>query len=515
MADTTFDIVIRFAGGPRYQHVFDAAAARWEQIIVADLPDVTDSQFGYVDDILIDATVVSIDGLFGVLGRAGPDWIRDNSGLPFHGSMEFDSADLAWMFAEGILDEVILHEMGHVFGIGGMWDFYGLRDGFGYTGANALAQYRIISGNASATHVPVQNGGGHWDEAIFTTELMTPFAEPPGVTAAISSVTVGSLMDMGYTVNMAAADPFSLPSGTPAPATVASTDFDSDGDSDILWRHTSGSTMMWEIESAGLVASHDLPDISINWRIVDADNDFHGDGMSDILWQDDTGAVVLWTMDGPNILSNALIAGTGAFGPVPDHWHIQDTGDFTGDGRADILWRDDAGRVVLWEMGGATIVSNTLVADVPTTSQIQDTADFTGDGMTDILWRDADGTIRVWEMDGATVVSHTTVATLPDHWQFAATGDFNGDARFDILWRDTAGTVVMWEMDGASIIGNTGLGTIPTRWTVVNSGDYNGDSNADILWRDNSGTLVLWELDGPTILANSSIGTVPTNWHIV
>ena len=84
-----------------------------------------------------------------------------------------------------------------------------------------------------------------------------------------------------------------------------------------------------------------------------------------------------------------------------------DTGDFTADGRADILWRDTSGRVVLWEMDGATIVSNTLVADVATTSHIEDTADFNGDGMNDILWRDDDGTLRIWEMDGATVVSDT------------------------------------------------------------------------------------------------------------
>ena len=142
----------------------------------------------------------------------------------------------------------------------------------------------------------------------------------------------------------------------------------------------------------------------------------------------------------------------GRGGPIPDYWHIEDTGDFTGDGRADILWRDDAGRVVLWEMDGATIVNNTLVADVATTSHIETTADFTGDGRTDILWHDDDGTIRLWEMNGATVVSDTTVATMPDTREFAGTGDFNHDNRADLLWRDDDGTVTLWEMDGATII---------------------------------------------------------------
>ena len=62
MADTTFDIVIRYTGDSRYQPLFDDAAERWEQIIIADLPDVNNSQFGFVDDLLIDASVVFIDG---------------------------------------------------------------------------------------------------------------------------------------------------------------------------------------------------------------------------------------------------------------------------------------------------------------------------------------------------------------------------------------------------------------------------------------------------------------------
>ena len=61
-------------------------------------------------------------------------------------------------------------------------------------------------------------------------------------------------------------------------------------------------------------------------------------------------------------------------GPIADYWQMADTGDFTGDGRADILWRDDAGRVVLWEMNGADIVDNTLVADVLPSWQLEATA---------------------------------------------------------------------------------------------------------------------------------------------
>ena len=43
--------------------------------------------------------------------------------------MQFDSADLASMEASGSLYGVILHEMGHVLGIGTSWAYRGLLTG--------------------------------------------------------------------------------------------------------------------------------------------------------------------------------------------------------------------------------------------------------------------------------------------------------------------------------------------------------------------------------------------------
>jgi hypothetical protein len=36
-------------------------------------------------------------------------------------------------------------------------------------------------------------------------------------------------------------------------------------------------------------------------------------------------------------------------------WAVADTGDYNGDGRADILWRGADGRVVVWEMNGGAV----------------------------------------------------------------------------------------------------------------------------------------------------------------
>jgi hypothetical protein len=39
-------------------------------------------------------------------------------------------------------------------------------------------------------------------------------------------------------------------------------------------------------------------------------------------------------------------------------WHIIETGDFNGDARTDLLWRNDNGAVAEWLMNGGLITSS-------------------------------------------------------------------------------------------------------------------------------------------------------------
>lgn len=211
---------------PNQRDVFTAAARRWSQVITSDLANIDG-----IDDLRITATGVAIDGAYGVLGQAGPREIRpdtdgqqyagpDNDGLPYTGAMQFDTADLARMEQDGTLEGVITHEMGHVIGIGTLWGRF-IRnagtDTVNYVGANALREYRTLKRDQTITSIPVENtggagtAGGHWRETVFGNELMTGFAERPGVAMPISRMTVGALQDIGYTVNYGKAEPYTLP----------------------------------------------------------------------------------------------------------------------------------------------------------------------------------------------------------------------------------------------------------------------------------------------------------------
>lgn len=222
-----FDIDIVFPDtslSPSQQAVFTTAASRWEQIITGDVPDITVPGIGLVDDVRIEATAPFIDGPFGVLGQAGPTFLRPGSSLPADGIMQFDSADLGLLESTGELASVILHEMAHVLGFGTIWTNLGLLTGeFGpnprFTGAGATLEYESIFGVTEGS-VPVENdggpgtAGGHWEEddlrngltVAFGDELMTGFLS--GATQPISRVTVAQFADLGYQVNLSAADAF-------------------------------------------------------------------------------------------------------------------------------------------------------------------------------------------------------------------------------------------------------------------------------------------------------------------
>ncbi|MGH9258402.1 MAG: Ig-like domain-containing protein [Acidimicrobiales bacterium] len=224
------------------QAAFDDAASTWQALIYGDLPDVDltgpnsvpPGQCGsnapavneVVDDVIIFATVEVIDGPGGVLGSAGPCWIRDAGFLTIAGRMRFDSADVAALESSGRLPAVILHEMGHVLGFGTLWGAsqFGLLSepaSLGgpdphFTGTRALAAFDDIGGTGytAGKKVPVENTGGpgtadgHWRESVFGGELMTGWLNP-GMNP-ISVVSLAAMGDEGYTVNHAGADAYSL-----------------------------------------------------------------------------------------------------------------------------------------------------------------------------------------------------------------------------------------------------------------------------------------------------------------
>jgi beta-glucanase (GH16 family) len=190
-----------------------------------------------------------------------------------------------------------------------------------------------------------------------------------------------------------------------------------------------------------------------------ASSDFNGDGHSDILWQNTNGQAAIWEMNGTNVIGNSMVGAN----PGPS-WKAIGTGDFNGDGHSDILWQNTDGQASIWEMNGTKVISEANVGANPGPSwKAIGTGDFNDDGHSDILWQNTNGQAAIWEMNGTNVLGEANVGANPGpSWKAIKTGDYNGDGHSDILWQNTSsGQAEIWEMNGAKLISEAAVGAAP------------------------------------------------------
>lgn len=250
----TFDIEVVFLdnGTPSQDNIVREAAERWESIIARGAENYdfsVSSQANYpadecfdgqplvadvVDDLRVWVTIDSIDGRGGAVASAGPCWARP---IQFTGSdviwleavlgrIRLDEADAAALETRGQLLSVVVHEMAHVLGFGTLWELKGLlrnpsvpsspNADTHFAGPLAIAAFDAAGGTnyIGGGKVPVESGArpgssdGHWRESVFEIEIMTPFLAPG--TEPLSLVTIESLADLGYGVDLTEAESFTL-----------------------------------------------------------------------------------------------------------------------------------------------------------------------------------------------------------------------------------------------------------------------------------------------------------------
>ena len=302
-------------------------------------------------------------------------------------------------------------------------------------------------------------------------------------------------------------------------------DFNGDGRSDILWRNLDGQMSNWLGQANGGFVQNNANAAAVvptSWQIAGT-GDFNGDGRDDILWRNTDGQLSNWlaTAAGGFTQNNANAAAV-----VPTSWQVVGTGDFNGDGRDDILWRNTDGTVSNWlgtASGGFTPNDANAARFVPTSWTVVGTGDFNGDGRDDILWRNSNGQVSDWlgQANGGFILNDANALTNVDTaWKVVGTGDFNGDGRDDILWRNDNGQLSNWlgQANGGFVNNGAVSGAfVPLAWSVVAIGDYNGDGRDDILWRNADGTVTDWlgNANGSFTPNDANAATVvPTAWHV-
>jgi hypothetical protein len=244
-------IALRYfgAGTEAYQTTFAAAATRLRAMIVSGgaAESVTDLVISgacgvagadniteTINGVVIYAGIVPIDGPGGAVTRTTMCATRSAASKfqPMVSSIIIDVDDILLLGPP--LGDVIVHEMLHALGFGGLWAPNTLLDLSSggdprYIGTFGLLQCQLVAAAICAIgSVPVETAGGvgianlHWREANFGSEMMTGFLNVDG--NLISRMTVGAMNDLGFTVNPNAADDFSvalLQSLTPKRSTLS------------------------------------------------------------------------------------------------------------------------------------------------------------------------------------------------------------------------------------------------------------------------------------------------------
>jgi len=100
----------------------------------------------------------------------------------------------------------------------------------------------------------------------------------------------------------------------------------------------------------------DLPALGTGWTVGEA-GDFNADGKSDIVWQNNDGRVDIWFMDGMKIDRAATVT----INAGPD-MKIASTGNYNDDHYTDLLFRNlQTNQLTIWYMQDSVITQSFMI----------------------------------------------------------------------------------------------------------------------------------------------------------
>lgn len=162
-----------------------------------------------------------------VYGDSAPCELHDKTYLPIYGAVDLNSRGLGDL-AEPELRDTIIHELLHALGVGTLWtadervslngrsdnkNLIAKRGGkWYYTAPRALAAYQALGGKGKG--ILLDPDQGHWAGEVVCSEILSGSAgDVTDRVNPISTITLGALSDLGYSVNPKLMDKYALPKG--------------------------------------------------------------------------------------------------------------------------------------------------------------------------------------------------------------------------------------------------------------------------------------------------------------
>jgi len=196
--------------------------------------------------------------------------------------------------------------------------------------------------------------------------------------------------------------------------------------------------------------------------------------------------------------------------------------DFTGDAKPDVMRVSPSGDLYLYRgngLGGFSSPGTRIGGGWGGFAKVFSPGDFTGDGKADVLAVKTNGDLYLYRGNGLGAFSGSGVK-IGTGWAGSAKllspGDFTGDGRADLVAVRTNGDLFVYRGSGTG--GFTGPATrIGTGWgifkTVFSPRDFTGDGRSDLVAVTTSGDLFLYRGNGAGGFSGSAT-RIGTGWNI-
>jgi hypothetical protein len=247
--------------------------------------------------------------------------------------------------------------------------------------------------------------------------------------------------------------------------------------------------------------------------VATADGDFNGDGKSDVLWRNEiTGQHVIWYMNGTSVANGS------AYISVSPSFRVAGVADFNHDGKSDIVWYDGASGVTdIALMDGSTRIGGQAYVAMQLPWELAGIGDFNADGDPDILWRHLqNGNNLIWYLDGTNVAGGSAYFVVDPSFWLQNIDDFNNDGYSDLVWQNHAGVINVRLMQGSAVIDDRAYG-FGGGWFAVAAGDFNGDATPDILLRNlnpGDGRNLIWYMNAGVVVSGSAYFVVDPSFRL-
>jgi kumamolisin len=241
-------------------------------------------------------------------------------------------------------------------------------------------------------------------------------------------------------------------------------DFDGAGKSDILWQSGNSSQYgVWFMNGVRVSRAQGftLPPYAGQICCV---ADFDGDGLADLVsFNRPAGALYFWKNTGS--LRFVLQTSYAVSG-----WLPIGTAQLNGPGTPPaLIWRNaSTGVVAAWFMSAFTLNSTLVFGNPGNDVVLRGFGDFSGDGKADILlFNTSTNIVGYWQSKGAQQPGTVQLAQASGNWVPVGAENLDGAGNAEIIWRQSStGTLGAWQVSGSTCSGYIGSDLVSFVWQL-------------------------------------------------